>query len=105
MEVEELVDMDTDIESDHPGNDPIKIKEEEEPTQGVPKSKSKGKQVVRKSTQRAECWQYLKEIKDNGKRVVGKYNYYVQIYKAESSKKGTKKFKNYFPKCPENLNN
>jgi len=50
MEMEESIDMDTDIPQQL--NDPIEMEEEEEPTQGAPTSKSKGQQVVRKSTQR-----------------------------------------------------
>ena len=40
LEVEESVDMDTDIPSEHQVNDPIEIEEEEKPTQGAPPSKS-----------------------------------------------------------------
>jgi len=35
--------MDTDIPSKHQVNNPDEIEEDEEPTQGAPKSKSKGK--------------------------------------------------------------
>ena len=63
--MEESVDID--IDNPHQVNDPIEIEKEEEPTQGAPISKSKGKQVARKSTQRAECWEHFIEIKENGK--------------------------------------
>ena len=49
--MEESLDIDTDIR--HQVNDPFEIEEEEEPTQGAPTSKNKGKQIVRKTTQRA----------------------------------------------------
>jgi len=49
---EESGDMDTDIPSEHQPNDPIEIEEEEEASQRATQSKT---QVVRKSTQRAEC--------------------------------------------------
>jgi len=103
--MEELVDIDTDIPCEHQPNNPIEIKEEEEPTQKATKSKSKGKQVVRKSTQSAECWDHFEQIKENGKRVVRKCNYCGKIYKAKCTKNGTKNLKNYFPKFSENLNN
>ena len=75
--MEESLDIDTDIR--HQVNDPFEIEEEEEPTQGAPTSKNKGKQVVRKSTQRAECWKHFIEIKENAKEwpvsasIVAKY--------------------------------
>ena len=47
--MEESVDIDADIPSKLQ-NDPIEIEEEEEPTQGAPTTKSKGKQVVGKCT-------------------------------------------------------
>ena len=103
--MEESFDMDADP-SEHQPNDPIEIEEEEEEqTQRATKSMGKGKQVDRKSTQRAECWDHFEEIKENGKRVAGKCNYCGKIYRAESTKNGTKNLKNHFPKCPENPNN
>jgi len=66
---------------------------------------ARAKQVARKSTQRAKCWEYFIEIKENGKRVVGKCKYCRKTYKAESTKNGTKNLKNHFPKCPENPDN
>ena len=101
--MEESVDMDTDIPQQL--NDPIEIEEEEEPTQGAPTSKSKGKQVARKSTQRAEYWEHFIEIKENGKRVASNYKYCNKIYKVESTKNGTKNLKYHFHKCPENPHN
>jgi len=41
-EVEESVDMDTHIRSEHQVMDPIEIDDEEEPAQGAPTIKSKG---------------------------------------------------------------
>jgi len=43
LKVEESIDIDIDIPSEHQLNDPIEIDKEEEPTQGAPPSKSKGK--------------------------------------------------------------
>ena len=53
-------------------------------------ARAKGKKVARKSTQRAEYWEHFIEIKENGKRVVGKCKYCNKIYKAKSTKNGTK---------------
>jgi len=108
LEVEESVDLDANVPSEHQPvqpDDPIEIEEEEEASQGATQSKSKGKQVARKCTQRAECWNHFEEIKENGKRVAGKCKYCGIIYKADPSKNGTKNLKNHFPKCPKNPNN
>ena len=53
----------------------------------------------------AECQEHFIEIKKNGKGVAGKCKYCDKIYKAESTKNGTKNLKNHFPKCLENPNN
>jgi len=45
--LEESVDMDTDIPSEHQPNDPIEIEEKEEESQKAMQSKNKGKQVGR----------------------------------------------------------
>ena len=98
-EVEESDDMDTNVPSERPVNDPIEIEEEEEEqTERATKSMSKGKQIARKSTQRAECWDHFEEIKENGKRVAGKCKYCGIIYKADSTKNGTKNLKYHFPR-------
>jgi len=94
--------MDTDISSEHQPNDPIEIGEEEEANQRATQSK---KQVVRKSTQRAECCEHVEELIENGKRVAGKCNYCGKMKKADSSTNGMKNLKNHFPKCPETPNN
>ena len=54
-EVEEAVDMDTDISSAHQANRPIEIEEEEEATQEPSQCKRNRKQVARNYSQRAEC--------------------------------------------------
>ena len=61
--------------------------------------------MARKSTQRVECWDHLEDIKENGKRLGSKCNYYSKIRKAESTKNGTKNFGNYFLKFLENPSN
>jgi len=43
------------FQSEHQLNDPIEIEEEEEANQRATQSKSKGKQVARKSSPTAEC--------------------------------------------------
>jgi len=108
LEVEESVDLGANAPSEHQPvqpDDPIEIEEEKEASQGATQSKSKGKQVARKCTQRAECWNHFEEIKENGKRVGGKCKYCGIVYMADSSKNGTKNLKNHFPKCTKNPNN
>ena len=48
---------------------------------------------------------HFTEIKENGKRVAGKCKYCDVVYKADSTKNGTKNLKNHFPKCPKNPDN
>ena len=103
--MEESVDLDVNVPSEHQLDDPVEIEEEEEASQGATQNKSKGKQVARKCTQRAECWNHFEEIKENGKRVAGKCKYCGYTYKADPSKNGTKNLKNHFSKCPKNPNN
>ena len=103
--MEESVDMDTNIPSEHQQNRPIEIEEEEEATQEPSQSKSKCKQVARNYSQRAKCWQHFDEIKENGKRVAGKCKYYGVIYKVDPNKNGTKNLKNHFSRCSQNPDN
>ena len=70
--MEELVDMDTNILSEHQQNDHIEIEQKEEANESATKSQSKGKQVARKSTKRAKCWEHFAEIKENDERVASK---------------------------------
>ena len=87
--MEESVDMDTDIPSEHQANRPIEIKEDEEATQEPSQRRRNGKQMARNYSQRAKCWQHFDEIKENGKR-------------ADSNKNGTKNLKNHFSRCSQN---
>ena len=99
--------METDIPSEDHDKDnlPIEIEEEETTQEAPPTTKSKGKQVANSYSRRAECWSHFIEIKENGKRVAGKYKYCDIVYKTDSTKNGTKNLKNHFPKCPKNPDN
>jgi len=106
--MEESVHMETDIPSEDHDNVPIEIEEvqEDDTTQEAPsQTTSKGKQVANQYGRRAECWSHFIEIKENNKRVAGKYKYCDVVYKADSTKNGTKNLKNHFPKCPKNPDN
>jgi len=96
-EAKKSVYMSIGIPSEHQQNCHTEI-EEEETTREAPQSKSKGKEVARQYSQRAECWQHFVDIKENGKRVAGKY-------KVDPNKNGTKNLKNHFPKCSKNPDN
>jgi len=106
-EVEESIHLDTDIPSNDHANRPIEIEEEEEeePTQEASQSRSKVKQVAKKYSQRAECWQHFIEIKKNDKRVAGMCKYYDVVYKADPNKNGMKNLKNHFRKYFKNPDN
>ena len=102
--MKESVHMEIDILSEDHDNVPIEIEEDETTQEAPSQTKSKGKQVANSYSRRAECWSHLIEIKENGKRVADKCKY-CDVYKADSSKNGTKNLKNYFPKCPQNPDN
>ena len=104
-EVEQSVDMDTDIPSEEQANRPIEIEEDEEATQQASQPKRHGKQVVRNYSQRAECWKHFDEVKEDGKRVAGKCKYCNVIYKADSNKNGMKNLNKHFARCSQNPQN
>jgi len=104
-EIEESVNMETDIPSEDHDNVPIEIEEDETTQEAPPQTKSKGKQVGNSYCRRAECWSHFIEIKENGKRIAGKCKYCDIVYKADSSKNGMKNLKNHFSKCPKNPDN
>ena len=111
-QMEESVDIRSDA-CEEADNVPIQIEEDDtHTTQEAPSvsqtqsmGKGKGKEVANEYGRRAECWKYFTEIKENGKRVAGKCKFCDIVYKADSSKNGTKNLKNHFPKCPKNPDN
>ena len=100
--MEESIDVDTDIPSEHQANWQIEIEEDKEATQEPSQRQRCGKQVARNYSQRAESWKHFDEIKENGKRVARKCKYCNVIYKANPNRNGTKNLKNYFSRCSQN---
>ena len=100
--MKESVDKDIDIPSADHDNQPIEIEEEEEATQETPPTKRKGKQVANNYSRRAECWNHFIEIKENGKRMVGKSKYCDVVYKADPNMNRIKNLKNHFAKFSKN---
>lgn len=107
-DVDELVDLDPECTRNGEGASLDDDEEEEtEATQATQPSNSTGRQkgVAKRYKKRAECWEYFDPIFKNGIRVEAKCMFCGIIYKAHSSRNGTKNLKNHWPICPENPSN